>query len=176
MVFINLRLEGRGLLPDVVTWTPESRYPFFRLTEATGSMPWLAPPGKTIITVDIGCSVGDEFWTMPDEQLGAFCVEHMEPIVRDVRQRYLGCHVVRTPIAYPIFLTEYEEERQRFAQSTGVAGLYSIGRNGEFAHILMEDVYWRTRAQIDVMTQTMALPRSDGVSPSRAVPDRVSAG
>jgi hypothetical protein len=25
-----------------------------------------------------------------------------------------------------------------------VRGLHSIGRNGEFAHILMEDVYWRT--------------------------------
>ena len=162
MVFINLRLAGRGLLPDVVTWTPESRYPFFRLTEATGSMPWLAPPGKTMITVDIGCSVGDGIWTMSDEQLGVFCVEHMEPIVRDIRQRYLGCHVVRTPIAYPVFLTEYEEERQRLAQSTGVAGLYSIGRNGEFAHILMEDVYWRTRAHVDVLTQTMSLTRPDG--------------
>ena len=28
--------------------------------------------------------------------------------------------------------------------STGVDRLLSIGRNGEFAHILMEDVYWRT--------------------------------
>lgn len=157
MTFINLRLMGRGLLPDVVTWTPASQYPFFRLTEATGSMPWLAPPGKTLITVDIGCSVGDAIWTMPDEQLGAFCVEHMEPIVRDIRQRYLGCHVVRTPIAYPIFLNEYEADRQRFAQSTGVDGLYSIGRNGEFEHILMEDVYWRTRARVDMMTQTMSL-------------------
>src|SRR5262249_48914027 len=90
MTFVNLRLTGRGLLPDVVTWTPESRYPFFRLTEVPGSMPWLAPPGKTTIMVDIGCSVGDEIWTMPDDQLSAFCMEHMEPIVRDIRQRYLG--------------------------------------------------------------------------------------
>ena len=51
---------------------------------------------------------------------------------------------MRTPIAHPIFLREYEEERQAFAAATSVAGLYSIGRNGEFSHILMEDVYWRT--------------------------------
>jgi protoporphyrinogen oxidase len=61
MVFINLRLRGRGLLPDVVTWTPEAIFPFFRLTEATLSMPWLAPRDKTLLTVDIGCEVGDRY-------------------------------------------------------------------------------------------------------------------
>ena len=33
MVFVNLRLEGRGLFSDVVTWFPERQFPFFRLTE-----------------------------------------------------------------------------------------------------------------------------------------------
>jgi oxygen-dependent protoporphyrinogen oxidase len=145
MLFINLRLTGRGLLPDVVTWTPEPRFPFFRLTEATLSMPWLAPVGKTMITVDIGCEVGDEYWRMPDERLGDLAIDALDPIVPGIRQRYLGCRVLRTPIAYPIFLNEYEEARQRLRRTTGVQGLYSIGRNGEFAHILMEDVYWRTR-------------------------------
>src|SRR5439155_24732961 len=64
MIFVIMRFQGRGLLPDVVTWTPESRFPFFRLTEVPLSMPWLAPEGKTLITVDIGASVGDEHWTM----------------------------------------------------------------------------------------------------------------
>src|SRR6185295_8853721 len=53
MVFVNMRFEGRGLLPDTVMWFPEKEFPFFRLTEATLSMPWLAPEGKTMITVDI---------------------------------------------------------------------------------------------------------------------------
>jgi len=50
MIFVNLRMEGRGILPDTVLWTPESEFPFFRLTETIHSMPWLAPEGKTIIT------------------------------------------------------------------------------------------------------------------------------
>ena len=152
MVFVNLRLTGRNLLPDVVTWTPESRFPFFRLTEGPRSMPWLAPRGKTIITVDIGCNVGDEIWTMPDDRLSDLCLDHLEPIVPRIRQRFLGAHVARTPIAYPIFLNEYEADRQRFEQSTGVDGLYSIGRNGEFAHILMEDIYWRTLRRMQRLT------------------------
>jgi oxygen-dependent protoporphyrinogen oxidase len=50
-------------------------------------------------------------------------------------------------------LREYEEERQAFASATPVEGLYSIGRNGEFSHILMEDVYWRT---VDRMREVAA--------------------
>lgn len=144
MVFVNMRFEGRGLLPDVVTWTPGKEFPFFRLTETPLSMPWLAPAGKTLITVDIGCEKGDEFWAMDDERLGELCLEHLNRIIPGARGRYRGCRVLRTPIAYPIFLREYEAERLRFAESTGVEGLYSVGRNGEFDHVFMEDVYWRT--------------------------------
>jgi protoporphyrinogen/coproporphyrinogen III oxidase len=144
MVFINLRLMGRGLLPDVVTWTPEAQFPFFRITEAPLSMPWLAPKDKTLLTVDIGCEVGDQHWAMPDDQLGELALDTLDVVVPGIRRRYLGCRVLRTPIAYPVFLNEYEEARQKLDMSTGVRGLYAIGRNGEFAHILMEDVYWRT--------------------------------
>ncbi len=148
MVFVNLRLEGRGLLPDVVVWTPESGFPFFRLTEVPLAMPWLAPAGKTLVTVDIGAEVGDTHWAMPDDDLGRLCIEHLAPLIPDVAKRYLGCRVLRTPVAYPVFAREYEADRRRLeTEGTGVPGLWSVGRNGEFAHLFMEDVHVRaTRA------------------------------
>lgn len=148
MIFINMRFTGRGLLPDTVLWFPETEFPFFRLTEATISMPWLAPEGKTIITIDIGCEKDDEFWAMDEEQLGALCLEHLTKIIPDAKERYLGANVLRTPIAYPVFLNEYEAARKDFERSTNIENLLSIGRNGEFAHIFMEDVYWRTRKKV----------------------------
>jgi protoporphyrinogen oxidase len=148
MVFVNLRLRGRGLLPDTVLWTPEPEFPFFRMTETTISMPWLAPPGKSIVTVDFGCEKADPVWGMADDVLTEYCLDHMTPIIRDVRLRFLGAQILRTPIAYPVYLNEYEDTRRQFRDTTGVTGLYSIGRNGEFAHILMEDVYWRTLAKV----------------------------
>jgi protoporphyrinogen oxidase len=148
MVFVNVRLKGRGILPDVVLWTPGDNYPFFRLTEVPMGMPWLAPEGRTLITADIGCLIGDKTWTMPDEGLGELCVEHLERIAPGARNRYQGCRVMRVPLAYPVFRLEYETERKKFEEGTGIAGLYSVGRNGEFGHWLMEDVYWRTRRRI----------------------------
>jgi protoporphyrinogen/coproporphyrinogen III oxidase len=148
MAMVNMKFNGRGLLPDVVTWIPERRFPFFRLTEATRSMPWLAPAGKTIVTVDIGCEIGDDIWRMADAQLGDLCLGHLVELFPNLRDRYLGCAVLRTPVAHPVFLNAYEEERLALESALPVAGLYSIGRNGEFAHILMEDVYWRTLAKL----------------------------
>jgi protoporphyrinogen oxidase len=167
MVFVNLRLSGRGLLPDVVIWTPEKRFPFFRLTETPLSMPWLAPEGKTLLTVDIGCQVGDATWTMADEQLGEYCVEQLKPVIADVRERYLGCRVLRTPIAYPTFHNEYEEDRLRFEKSTGVAGLHSVGRNGEFSHIFMEDVYWRTLKKMRLLLAELGRLGPEGATEQR---------
>jgi hypothetical protein len=77
-----------------------------------------------------------------------------------VRSCYLGCRVLRTPYGYPVFLNEYEPARQRFAHSTGIAGLYSIGRNGEFAHILMEDIYWRTLRAMRQLAGELAVART----------------
>ncbi|MDQ6787058.1 MAG: FAD-dependent oxidoreductase [Acidobacteriota bacterium] len=148
MIFVNMKFDGRGLLPDTVLWFPENDFPFFRLTEATLSMPWLAPAGKTIITVDIGCEKDDEFWEMDEEKLTELCLKNLTRIIPDARAKFLGAKVLKTPIAYPVFLNEYETARKDFEQSTGIENLLSIGRNGEFAHIFMEDVYWRTRKKV----------------------------
>ncbi|AYD01836.1 FAD-dependent oxidoreductase [Neorhizobium sp. NCHU2750] len=150
MIFVNLKFEGRGLLPDTMLWVPDRTKPFFRAAEAPISMPWLAPSGKTLITFDIGCQIGDRYWEMSDQELAAACLDGIAEIYPNLRQRCLGLGgVVRTPIAYPVYLNRYEQARADFARSTGIDGLYSIGRNGEFAHILMEDIYWRTLRQME---------------------------
>ncbi len=145
MIFVNLRFKGRGLLPDAMVWVPDRTKAFFRLTEAPISMPWLAPEGKTLITFDIGCNIGDEYWTMSDEHLAEVCLDGLDGIVPQIREKYLGgCRALKTAIAYPVYLLRYEDQRLQLGKTTGVNGLYTTGRNGEFAHILMEDVYWRT--------------------------------
>ncbi len=148
MTFLNIRLTGEKLLPDTVMWFPEKRFDFFRITEATFSMPWLAPKGKTILTVDFGCKKGDDIWNMEESKLLELSLKELEELIPDIRSRYLGCDVLRTTIAYPVFLKEYEETRKEFERTTNIKNLLSIGRNGEFSHMFMEDVYWRTQKRV----------------------------
>lgn len=144
MVLASLRFQGRPLLPAVTTWVPGTEHPFFRLTEVPQSVPWLAPEGMTMINVDIGCETDSEYYRMSEEAIGELCVEHLETMFPGARSRYDGCRVVRTPIGYPVYLREYEPERFALESGLPIEGLYSVGRNGEFAHVLMEDIYWRT--------------------------------
>lgn len=155
MVFVNMKFEGRGLLPDTVIWFPENEFPFFRLTEATQSMPWLAPEGKTMITVDIGCEKGDETWEMSEEAMIEMCLKNLALVVPGIREKFLGAKILKTPIAYPVYLREYEETRKAFERSTNIDNLLSIGRNGEFSHIFMEDVYWRTRKKVSALVDSL---------------------
>ena len=83
-----------------------------------------------------------------ENKLAELCLEKITAIIPDAKRRFLGSNVLRTPIAYPVFLKEYEERRQQFEKSTNIENLLSIGRNGEFSHMFMEDVYWRTRKKI----------------------------
>lgn len=153
MVFVNLRFHGRAAMRDVVTWTPEDRYPFFRVSDIGRALPWLVPEDKNQLTCDIGCQLGDEIWNADVDQLAADCLRGLEDMVPGISGRFLGARVVRTPFAYPVFANRYEDERRRLETGTGIGGLISVGRNGEFKHILMEDVYWRTRNKCRALIQ-----------------------
>jgi hypothetical protein len=93
---------------------------------------------------------------MDDDTLGELCRDQLQSIFPSLKDRYLGCRVLRTPIAHPVFLREYESERLALAQGALLPGLYSVGRNGEFAHVLMEDVYWRTRSRMRALRGDVA--------------------
>ncbi len=157
MIFVNLKLDGPSGLTDVVTWVPERSYPFFRLSDIGMGLPWLVPKGKSQITCDIGCKVGDEHWTMSDDGLTELCLNALEKMIPGIRQRSCGSRVVRVPLAYPIFKVAYEAKRKAWEECSGVNGLLSVGRNGEFAHLLMEDVFWRTRWKVSRFLQNMGL-------------------
>lgn len=153
MIFVNLFLNGRSLMPNVAVWFPEKQYDFFRVQEPPISLPWTAPEGQTYFTADIGCHVGDRLWNADDDALAANCLDQLQSLVPDIKSRYRGARVLRTKIAYPVYLRAYEEERKRFSRESGIKGLYSVGRNGEFAHILMEDVYLRTTQRVGRMIE-----------------------
>ena len=155
MVFLQLRVRGRGLLPAPVTWTPGHEFPFFRVTEAPMAMPWLAPAGETVLTIDLGARVGDAVWTADADALAAATLGPLAALIPDIHTRLVDVHSTRTPIAYPVFALATEPARRTIA-THGIKGLVSAGRNAEFAHLLMEDVYWRTLRSMRALSAQLA--------------------
>ena len=83
------------------------------------------------------------------------CLENLSRVVPEARGKFLGAKILKTPIAYPVYLNEYETARKAFERSTNIDNLLSIGRNGEFSHIFMEDVYWRTRKKVGALVDSL---------------------
>ena len=91
---------------------------------------------------------------MPGQAGRPLSLEAMTDVVKDARSRYDGCRVVRTPIAYPVFSNSYEPARRTLETSTRTSNLLSVGRNGEFAHILIEHVCWHPQNPISSWLET----------------------
>ncbi len=155
VVSVNICLDGRNLLADVVVWYPKRDVPFYRLTEAPISMPWLAPEGKTVITADISASPGDDAWKKDEATLVRECLNGLRSTIPDAETRFQGAHPLRLATAYPVYHLDYEEARLAWKSGTGIDGLISIGRNGEFGHWLMEGVYWRTLTKVRALMAAM---------------------
>jgi protoporphyrinogen oxidase len=145
MIFVNLKMRGRGLLPDTVLWIPDYTERFFRITDTTDALPTNAPDGHSLWTVDYGAEIGDEVWRMDTDELARRTLEGVERIVPGAAEQCIGWHVHRTALAYPVFDRSYEADRLSLRHGTGIEGLLSVGRNAEFDHLPMEDVYWRAR-------------------------------
>ena len=92
---------------------------------------------------------------MPDDEMIEICLENLSHVVPGIREKFLGAKILKTPIAYPIYLNAYETARRAFERSTNIENLLSIGRNGEFSHIFMEDVYWRTRKKVSALVDSL---------------------
>jgi len=147
MVFLQLHLRGRGLVPAPVMWFPERSLPFFRVSEAPVTNPGLAPPGETVLTVDFGAQVGDATWNADPAALLDAAVRGLTPLVPDLSARLVDSFTVRTSLAYPVLALATTAARRRIVDH-GIGGLAVAGRNAEFAHLLMEDVCWRTRRTV----------------------------
>ena len=87
-------------------------------------------------------------WTK--KKLAELCLEHLTAVIPDAKKIFRAAMFCEHPSLIPFFLNEYEKERQNFEQSTNIENLLSVGRNGEFSHMFMEDVYWRTQKSTDV--------------------------
>ena len=93
---------------------------------------------------------------MDEAGLLELTLDKLEELIPDVRARFLGSDILRTTISYPVFLKDYESSRKEFESSTKIKNLLSVGRNGEFSHMFMEDVYWRTGKKVRNLINSLA--------------------
>ena len=135
---LYLITRGRGPSDHETFYFPEAHIPFGRVSELGKYSPTLnRQDERSVLTVEIPCSVNDGTWSMPDALLADLCIQELQrlgllrrPLRGDVEffSRKLG-HV------YPVYDLKWRERFDRiYGRLNAMSNLYMIGRTALFLH------------------------------------------
>ena len=88
--------------------------------------------GKTCLGLEYFVNIGDELWSMDDENLISLATEELEKLSLIKKNSILEGYVVRMPKAYPVYDLNYSDNISNIEDwlSKEHSNIYPIGRNG----------------------------------------------
>ncbi|MEZ6014005.1 MAG: FAD-dependent oxidoreductase [Planctomycetota bacterium] len=136
-----LEVHRTRVLDRLLTWFPGPEFEFYRLSEQKLANPEAAPPGQTLLTVEVACAEDDPVWREPEEALRARLVARIGAVYGLPPDAFGTLRVMRTRFGYPMYDLAQEDVRRALATLAAQArGLTLIGRTGAFRYILLEEV------------------------------------
>jgi protoporphyrinogen oxidase len=110
-----------------------------RLQEPRRRSPYMAPPGRTSIMLEIPCDPGTPLWTMDDRQMMARARADLLALGVDMRRADGACFSTRSAYAYPLMVVGYQAEREKaFAHLDQFSNLVQCGRQGTFRYLFTD--------------------------------------
>ncbi len=145
---IDLRWRGLRLLYLITRnkipsshetfYFPESDVLFGRVSELNRYSSGLNQnSGRTVLTIEIPCSCGDEIWNMSDDRLARRCIEQLQrlQILRVAGSGDEEFFSRRLKTVYPVYDLGWKRRFERVYQRlNSVENLYMIGRSALFLH------------------------------------------
>lgn len=113
---------------------PESDVAMTRISEPKNYRDGSDPDGVTVLCAEIPCSEGDEYWALPDADLGDLVADDLERCGLP-RPRPTEVVVRRVAHAYPIYRVGHEPALDTLMDwAARQPNLIALGRQGLFAH------------------------------------------
>lgn len=136
LVLVNLIVKKKQVTPYHWIYCPENFLIFSRITEYSNFSPYLAPPGQSLICLEITCDAQDKIWRTSDKEIFNQALQGLERIKLLKPNEIESYFVARTRYAYPTHQKGYEEKVNcllKFIQD--IPNLFTLGRQGLFAYI-----------------------------------------
>ncbi len=134
LVVLFLVVKKRSILPVSYVYCFDRIY--HRITEYNRFSKKLSLEDENLLSVEISCYEGDQYWNSTDEELSELCIKDL---IRDGyirREQVKKTYVLKSNSVYPVYLVGYHEPlrnvREYFQQ---FGNLYLLGRNGSFTYI-----------------------------------------
>jgi len=141
LTFLFLQVERPQVSDNHWIYFPDRDCIFQRTCEFKNFSRAMSPADKTGICVEIPCDYEDPVWNMPDDTLFARVMQSAEQDNYVRREWVVAYHVAREQYAYPTYdLTYAERLRTILAYLEAFPGLLTIGRQGLFRYINIDEV------------------------------------
>src|SRR5205823_10359190 len=129
---VALVLDGEDLFPDNWIYIHEPGVKVGRIQNYRSWSPRMVPdPSTACVGLEYFCFAGDELWTMDDDRLVALATEELAAISPATPDKVKRGYVVRVPMAYPMYDTEYAGRVAVIRDwLEGIDNLVQVGRNG----------------------------------------------
>jgi UDP-galactopyranose mutase len=88
--------------------------------------------GRTCLGLEYFCNVGDELWTMPDDELVELGIKELAHLGLVPADQFDSGYVVRMPKAYPMYDATYKANVATIVAwiAANVPNVHPVGRNG----------------------------------------------
>ena len=130
-LLLNKFREGNDTIDDNWIYIQEPDVKVGRLQIFNNWSPYMVKdPNKIWIGLEYFCNIGDELWSLTDEQLIDLAGEEMDKIGLVNPTDILDGVVIRMPKTYPAYFGTYDQMHKIIDYTNQIKNLWLIGRNG----------------------------------------------
>jgi protoporphyrinogen oxidase len=159
LVFIEFSVDRVG--EDNWFYLLDKEFVFNRVTEQKNLSDETMEPGKTVLSFELTCRIGDEYWNMTDEQLFQLALEDCKrvPMLAKLIPQITDHLVRRAPSVYEIYIRHFDNHAEvvlGYVQE--IDNAVTIGRRGLF---LQGDMHQSVEMGLEMGKRIVADERSD---------------
>ena len=142
MIFCFVEIDKPKVSDDHWTYFPDERIIFNRISEMRNFSEDAAPPGKTSLTLEITCDIGDSLWNLPEEQIFERSVDGLlQAELIERRDQVTGHFFFRLSHAYPTYDIDFESHIGHIAYHLAdYDNLVNAGRQALFRYVNTDHV------------------------------------
>jgi protoporphyrinogen oxidase len=137
LITVNVRIRKDRVSPDTWVYIQDSDILFGRFHEPKNWSADMVPDDEhTSLVLECFCSLGDEIWSMADDEIAERCVRDLVDKLKFMEQdEYEGATVVRTRFTYPVYDLDYAAKISLINEYlANFEGLHISGRGGIFRY------------------------------------------
>ena len=133
LVLVYLEFDVERVSDDHWFYLLEKEFAFNRVTEQKNLSPHTMEPGKTVLSLELTCRVGDDLWRKSDEEVFELAKQDCRRIHFVPVERITGYVVKRVPNVYEIYYKHFDQHADVvLGHLRELENVVSIGRRGLF--------------------------------------------